>query len=81
MSLIGAKVLGDIQLVFDNCRLYNQPGINQSSLLSRRLHLYELKYALFEDAEEYDCAERLERYFCEMKEELGLSHCSLDGAE
>ena len=26
----GAKVLEDIQLVFDNCRLYNQPGINKT---------------------------------------------------
>jgi len=52
------QVLDDIQLVFDNCRLYNQP-----------------------DAEEYECAERLERYCDEMKEELGLSNYLLDGAE
>jgi len=44
------QVLEDIQLVFENCRLYNQP-----------------------DAEEYECAERMERYFGVMKDELGLN--------
>jgi len=52
------QVLEDIQLVFDNCRLYNES-----------------------DAEEYECAERLEKYFGKMKEELGLSQCLPDGGE
>ena len=47
----------------------------------RKEHSSELKYVLFEDAEEYECAERLERYFDEMKEELGLSQCLPNGAE
>ena len=82
LSSIGAKVLLDIQLVFDNCRLYNQPGINEIVLYCKvKSTFMSWKYVLFQDAEEFECAERLERYFCEMKKELGLSHCLLDGAE
>ena len=40
------------------------------------------KYVPFEDAEEYECAERLERYFGEMKEELGLhTVCQMEQSE
>ena len=42
----------------------------------------EFSLVLCADAEEYECAERLERYFDEMKEELGLSQqCLPDRGE
>ena len=43
--------------------------------------IYSFYLFFFEDAEEYECAERLERYFGEVKDQLGLTHCLLDGAE
>ena len=71
-------MLEDIQLVFDNCRLYNESGMNENR---KPVDSSKFFSVLCADAEEYECAERLERYFDKMKEELGLSQCLPDGGE
>ena len=65
-------------MVFDNCRLYNESGMNENR---KPVDSPEVLSEICADAEEYECAERLEKYFGRMKEELGLSQCLPDGGE
>ena len=65
-------------MVFDNCRLYNESGMNENR---KPVDSSKFFSVLCADAEEYECAERLERYFDKMKEELGLSQCLPDGGQ